>query len=402
MTSTIADLLQRGSSLKTGPFGSTLAASEYTEVGVPVVSVGEVGDGRLEVGRQTRRVDAGVTLRLAEYVLEEDDIVFARKGSVGRTARVKRNEAGWFLGSDGLRLRVGTSADAAFIAFQLRSAEVRDWLIRHAGGSTLLSLNQETIARIPLHLPPLPTQRAIAEVLGALDDKIAANQAVSTAADALACAEFEASRRSSTLNARTFDDVAGVAGGGTPSTKVAEFWDGDIAWVTPTDVTALSAPYLDSTARRITDAGLAMCSSAVYPVDCILMTSRATIGAFALAKVPTAVNQGFIVAQARDPRAQFWLFHEMRSRVDDFMAHANGATFLELSKSRFKAMQVMWPGEPGVFQEFARRVTPLHDRAYAATVESRHLATLRDTLLPHLMSGRITVRDAEKAVEEVL
>jgi type I restriction enzyme S subunit len=62
----------------------------------------------------------------------------------------------------------------------------------------------------------------------------------------------------------------------------------------------------------------------------------------------------------------------------------------------------MWPGEPGVFQEFARRVTPLHDRAYAATVESRHLATLRDTLLPHLMSGRITVRDAEKAVEEVL
>jgi type I restriction enzyme S subunit len=350
-------------------------------------------------------VGEGFAAAIGAKSAQVGDVVLTTKGTVGRTGLVTAPLK-----------RVVYSPQVCF--FRSSRADLIDmrffyqWLsspefIGQAGylkNSTDMApyISLKDLASTQIELPPLPTQRAIAEVLGALDDKIAANQAVSTAADALACAEFEASRRSSTLNARTFDDVAGVAGGGTPSTKVAEFWDGDIAWVTPTDVTALSAPYLDSTARRITDAGLAMCSSAVYPVDCILMTSRATIGAFALAKVPTAVNQGFIVAQARDPRAQFWLFHEMRSRVDDFMAHANGATFLELSKSRFKAMQVMWPGEPGVFQEFARRVTPLHDRAYAATVESRHLATLRDTLLPHLMSGRITVRDAEKAVEEVL
>lgn len=132
------------------------------------------------------------------------------------------------------------------------------------------------------------------------------------------------------------------------------------------------------------------------------MTSRATIGVFALAKVPVAVNQGFIVAHARESKAQLWLFHEMRSRVEDFLLYANGATFLELSKSRFRSIEVSWPSDSSLVRHFDDEVASLHDRAHAALIESRHLAELRDTLLPHLMSGRLTVREAEKQVEEVL
>ena len=92
----------------------------------------------------------------------------------------------------------------------------------------------------------------------------------------------------------------------------------------------------------------------------------------------------------------------MRHRVNDFLLYANGATFLELSKSKFKAIEVLWPTDNAMFEGFDSHARSLHDRAYASQVESRQLAALRDTLLPHLMSGRITVREAEKRVEGVL
>lgn len=273
---------------------------------------------------------------------------------------------------------------------------------RSIHGATVERILLSTMADWPVRLPTLPIQRAIAEVLGALDDKIAANQKVTAAVTGLVDLLHASAKRSAILEGRTFDEVAVIGGGGTPSTKVAEYWDGDIPWATPTDVTGLSAPYLDSTTRQITAEGFARCSSDLHPVDSILMTSRATIGAFALAKVPVAVNQGFIVANARDPRAQLWLYHEMRGRVDDFLSHANGATFLELSKSKFKAIEVKWPLDPSVFDRFDEAIRPTHARAYAASVESRRLAELRDTLLPHLMSGRLSVREAEAQAEAVL
>lgn len=275
-------------------------------------------------------------------------------------------------------------------------------LSKFAHGSALPYLRQSDLESIECDVPPLPTQRAIAEVLGALDDKIAANQRVADSAVALADQLFARDKSSATLEVRAFDQVCTIAGGATPSTKVSDYWDGGIPWATPTDVTGLRAPYLDATARSITDEGLAKCSSALYPVGSILMTSRATIGAFALAKVPVAVNQGFIVAHAREPQAQLWLFHEMRSRVEDFLLYANGATFLELSKSRFKSIEVSWPADLPSVRQFCGEVAPLHDRAHQAMVESAQLAELRDTLLPHLMSGRLTVREAEKHVEAAL
>lgn len=398
--SLLGDLLTNGTSLRTGPFGTTLKASEYSEIGVPVVSVGEIGLGRLSVSSRTPRVGCSTVARLPEYVLRAGDIVFARKGSVDRTALVTPLEDGWFLGSDGLRLRPGESVDSRFLAFQLQDPWVQTWLLQHAGGSTLKSLNQGTISRIPIYLPPPRTQRAIAAVLGALDDKIEANSRINSIAQELADSLFASITVATRLE--TYSNVAEILGGGTPSTKVPEYWGGTIPWATPTDVTALAGPYLTATARKLTESGLANCASALQPEGSILMTSRATIGAFAISKVPTAVNQGFIVVRPHHPDHLLWLYHEMKSRVPDYIANANGATFLELSRGRFKAMELSWPVEESAMGQFVATVQPVHDRAYGALAESERLAELRDTLLPHLMSGQLSVRDAESRVEEVL
>jgi type I restriction enzyme S subunit len=137
----------------------------------------------------------------------------------------------------------------------------------------------------------------------------------------------------------------------------------------------------------------------LYPVGSILMTSRATIGAFALAQKPMAVNQGFIVVQPHDVELRLWIFHEMRSRVDEFVSLANGATFLELSRSNFKKFKVRLT-EASIMREFAALAEPLHAVAANALAETAKLAATRDALLPQLMSGKLQVKDAEKVLED--
>lgn len=131
------------------------------------------------------------------------------------------------------------------------------------------------------------------------------------------------------------------------------------------------------------------------------MTSRATIGAFAIAQRPMAVNQGFIVVDPVDEATRWWIFHDMCSRVDEFVSHANGATFLELSRGRFRQIEARL-GAEAEMREFGARASSLHELACQVLRESEILAQLRDTLLPHLMSGRLRIRDAEKQVGEVV
>lgn len=268
-------------------------------------------------------------------------------------------------------------------------------------GSAQPSLNRNFLVDITVSLPDIHEQRAIADVLAALDDKIAANDRVVWLSGDLSASLFAAAVREIDYGDATFNDVADVGGGGTPKTAVDDYWNGNVFWATPTDVTGLNGPYLDATARMITEDGLSACSSSLYPRGSILMTSRATIGAFAIAQVPMAVNQGFIVVNAKSPDLQWWLFHEMRSRVDEFVSYANGATFLELSRGRFKKLPVRMPAESRL-AAFTAVAEPLHRSAAQAQSENHALARTRDELLPLLMAGKIRVKDAEATLSEVL
>ena len=191
--STIGALLdETGGSIKTGPFGTKLKASEYTATGVPVISVGEVGFGRLRVHHDTPRVDDTVSSRMPEYLLKAGDIVFGRKGAVERSAQVQPDEDGYFLGSDGIRIRLNVEeCDPKFISYQLQTTAHRSWMIQHAAGTTMPSLNEGIIRRIPIVLKPLAEQKAIAAVLGALDDKIELNRRMNTKLEEMARALFQ-------------------------------------------------------------------------------------------------------------------------------------------------------------------------------------------------------------------
>jgi len=152
---------------RTGPFGTLLKADEYyANEGVPLVSVRDIGEGKLTFNEHTPLVPPSVVRRLPEYVLNSGDIVFGRKGGVDRSAIVQKSQSGCFLGSDGIRIRPSKVCHPLFVAYQLQRKHIQAWLLQNATGTTMPSMNQSILSRISLPFPPtLAEQTAIAEAL---------------------------------------------------------------------------------------------------------------------------------------------------------------------------------------------------------------------------------------------
>jgi type I restriction enzyme, S subunit len=164
-------LVHEIAAIKTGPFGTLLKASEYSEGdGVPLISVGEIREGFLKITDETPRVPEGVIRRLPQYVLKRGDIVFGRKGAVDHSALIRQQQEGWFLGSDGISIRPSKDCHGEYLALQFQSARVKGWLLQNAIGTTMPSLNQEILRNVVVSLPPTKAeQEAIAEALSDAD-----------------------------------------------------------------------------------------------------------------------------------------------------------------------------------------------------------------------------------------
>jgi type I restriction enzyme S subunit len=394
---TIAEVAaERG--LVGGPFGSNLGGKDYVDSGVPVIRGSNMGE-RYLTGDFTYVTQAKVAADLSRNLTRPGDLVFTQRGTLGQVSIVPEGgPSEYVISQSQMRLRVNRNvADPRFVYYVCTAPGFTSQISDNAISTGVPHINLGILARLTIPAFPIAEQRSIVEVLWALDDKIAASDRQGRLALELADAQFARVVSGVPMGRETFGDLADVGGGGTPNTSVGAYWNGDVPWATPTDVTGLKGPYLSTTNRMITIDGLAACPSKLYPKGSILMTSRATVGAFAVARKPVAVNQGFIVVNAQAPVYQWWLFHEMRSRVSEFISHANGATFLELSRGKFKQFRVRMP-TPDMAQLFSNAVEPLHAIAAQSMVESTSLSSTRDALLPLLMSGKIRVRDAEEVV----
>ena len=187
-----------------------------------------------------------------------------------------------------------------------------------------------------------------------------------------------------------------VVGGGTPSTTNPDFWENGIYhWTTPKDLSGLPDKILTNTERKITEAGLAKISSGLLPVNTVLMSSRAPVGYLALAKVPVAVNQGYIAMRCEKRLPATYVLQWAGSVMDDIKQRASGTTFAEISKKIFKEIPVVSP-DGRVLGSFSQLADDIYEKISGTLYESQALAKIRDTLLPKLLSGEIHAPDAEK------
>ena len=190
---------------------------------------------------------------------------------------------------------------------------------------------------------------------------------------------------------KKINDVCDTIGGGTPSTKVQEYYEGgNISWVTPTDITRNNSLCLLSTEKKITQEGLDHSSAKMLPEETILMTSRASVGYFGICDFEVCTNQGFISCVPFKKNFQMYLLYNLINRVEEIRIKAGGSTYLEISKSVFRNFNIISPSDD-VLKSFQYKAHKPLDEIRYLSKQIRHLTEARDRLLPKLMSGEIEV-----------
>ncbi len=180
----------------------------------------------------------------------------------------------------------------------------------------------------------------------------------------------------SQLRTMTLDQCCAIVSGATPKTSVKEYWDGDILWTTPKDLSNLDSHYLNDTPRKITSLGLASCGASMLPSGSVLFSSRAPIGHVAINTVPMATNQGFksFIPNPALLDAKF-LFHWLRANREYLENLGNGATFKEVSKATVARIEISLPD---VFEQ--RRIAAILDQADALRAKRRGALAQLDSL----------------------
>ncbi|EOZ5254994.1 restriction endonuclease subunit S [Escherichia coli] len=191
-----------------------------------------------------------------------------------------------------------------------------------------------------------------------------------------------------------------IAGGATPSTKTPEFWDnGNINWTTPKDLSDLKDRILLHTERKITKLGLGKISSGLLPINTVLMSSRAPVGYLAIAKIPVAINQGYIAMKCDKDLSPEFVLQWCSINMPEIVSRASGTTFAEISKKNFKPIPLVKPPE-NLVKDYTKQVSTIYSLIENNARENNNLSQLRDTLLPKLLSGEITLPEAEEIAKE--
>ncbi|WP_133949723.1 restriction endonuclease subunit S [Rhodanobacter sp. TND4FH1] len=422
MKTSLGKLREQGfATIQTGPFGTVLKAAEYSDVGVPVVSVGEIRCGYIEVLERTPRVPEDVQRRLPQFLLEEGDIVFGRKGGIDRNALIGLKESGWFLGSDGIRLRLSGAVDSMFVSYQFRSPAIGKWLLSNSSGSIMPSLNEGVLGRLPLWLPEFDEQKKIAAVLSGLDAKIDLNHRINAELEALAKTIYDywfvqfdfpdahgrpykssggAMVWNDTLKreipagweAGSLDDLGQIVGGSTPSTANPEhFGKGMIPWITPKDLSNnKSNKFIARGETDVSEAGKRSASLTLYPAGTVLMSSRAPVGYLAIALNPVTTNQGFKSFVPTKGYGTSFVYYAVKRSLPTIIQYASGSTFVEISGGVLKSVHAVLP-DKSVTNTFCKQIEPIVKRQQQAEVENIELTQVRDWLLPLLMNGQVRV-----------
>ncbi|WP_395338521.1 restriction endonuclease subunit S [Ningiella sp. W23] len=189
------------------------------------------------------------------------------------------------------------------------------------------------------------------------------------------------------------DAELAIKGGSTPSTKNPDYWEGgDIHWTSPKDLSGNDSKILLNTSRKITEAGLAKITSGLLPVDTVLMSSRAPVGYLALAKVPLAINQGYIALQCEKDLTPEYTMLFLDSIMDEIKGISGGTTFAEISKKTFRSIKLVVPAKPAI-DAFTSIAKTNYDKITENIKHTNSLTETRDYLLPNIVSGEISLAE---------
>jgi len=331
-----------------------------------------------------------------DYVLHADDLIvtmtdLSKQGdTLGYSARVPNSNRIYLHNQRiGLVDVFNPNADKDYLYWFMRTPQYQKKIVATASGSTVKHTSPSRICDVEINLPSIDKQKKIASLLTSIEKKIHISERINDNLEQQAAALFSSLYNRSNTEVR-YTDLIQILGGGTPKTGETAYWNGNIAFFTPKDV---GTPYTFITEKTITEEGLSHCNSRLYPVNTVFVTARGTVGKVGLSGVPMAMNQSCYALVGKETHQLLVYFYTLKA-VDRLKHKASGAVFDAITTRDFDSEQIMKLSDDDA-KAFLCVAEPMFQEILNNSIENLRLSTLRDFLLPKLMSGEIDVSSVQ-------
>lgn len=293
-----------------------------------------------------------------------------------------------------MRAKTGIS-DPQFVYYTAINPVFRNVAVKSmVGSSGRQRVQQSVLEELELSVPDLDEQRRIGDFLAKIDEKIALNDRINDNLEQQAQSYFQelfVDNADPEWDIGTISDLGTVVGGSTPSKAKPEYYtESGIAWITPKDLSNNKSKFVSHGENDITELGLKNSSAAIMPEGTVLFSSRAPIGYIAIAAGEVTTNQGFKSVVPKPEIGTPFVYFFLKNTLPVIEGMASGSTFKEVSGSTMKNVPAVIP-DAETLAKFSDFCAPIFAQQRILEEQNQSLATLRDNLLPKLMSGEIDV-----------
>lgn len=389
-------------------------------------------EGRIVINEKTKRVSE-VEAHKHRKDLNERTILVSINGTLGNIAFYRGEKV--VLGKSACYFNINAGVDKHFVRYVLQSDNFQNYIQNLATGSTIKNVSLRLMRDFSFRLPTFEVQRHISATLKALDDRITLLRETNATLEAIAQALFKSwfvdfdpvrarqeGRTPEGMDEATaalfpdgfeeselglvprgwrvcpFTDVTDVIGGGTPKTSIPEYWNGSIPWFSVVDAPAESDVFVIDTEKHVTQAGIDNSSAKILAPGTTIISARGTVGRLALTGCEMAMNQSCYGLRGKSGDSYFTYLTTCRL-VATLKQRAHGSVFDTITRDTLSGLSVVFPDEK-LISAFDTLASPVMERIRQNLLQSHSLASLRDTLLPRLISGQLRLPEAKALVEE--
>jgi len=435
----LSELCEPGG-VQTGPFGSQLHQEDYVEVGTPIITVEHLGENRI-THQNLPKVSEADKQRLAKYALRLGDIVFSRVGSVDRRALVQEGEDGWLFSGRCLRVRPNPRVlDSQWLSYFFGLPAFKEYIRGIAVGATMPSLNTKILSDVPIYFPPLNVQAEAAKTLVKIDDRIALLRETNATLEAIAQALFKSwfvdfdpvhakqqgrapegmDEATAALFPDSFEESAlGLVPNGWRVGPVESFADRvgmgpfgsniKVETFVECGIPVISGQHLkqtlveDNVFNYVTEDHANRLSKSCVRHGDVIFTHAGSIGQVSLLHA-SALYDRYVLSQRQfflrcDDAAMRpeWVTYYFRSTKGQHQLLANtsqvGVPSIARPVTYLRSIQLVIPTLP-IIDRFSTIADAVHQGVMANRKHIQTLTTLRDTLLPRLISGQLRLPEA--------
>ena len=374
-----------------------------SETGIPFVTIANIVNNQFDFTNSMFVPNYYYEKLDSKRKAQKGDILYSVVGSFGIPVFIKDNKPFVFQRHIAI-LRPNGNIDARFLYYTMLSRDFYMKADAAAIGAAQRTVSLTALRNIEITVPPIETQRRIADIVSAYDDLIENNRKqiklLEEAAQRLYKEWFVDLRFPGHEYTKIvdgvpegweffrFSDKVKIMSGGTPKTDNSNYYGGKIPFYTPKD--SDGAFFAFQTETNITEEGLDNCNSHLYPENTIIITARGTVGKTTLLAVPMAMNQSCYALKSDEINAPYYLFFALNQEIIALRTMSNGGVFDTIIVKTFDRIHIRIPSD-NLIQRFENMVTSIMELIKAKMKENFALSEARDRLLPKLMGGEVEV-----------